>query len=609
MADAQQSAMLDRAVEHLSRDEVASAEQLVVGVLERDQHNFNALQLLGTVRSLQNRPQEAEQLYVRSLSLNRNQPRVLVNIGHLMRPQGRHAAAAMAYKEAVTLQPNYTLAHFNLAVTLHEVGAFEEAERSYRETLRLDPSHISAQIGLGAVLNNLKRSAEAEELLKPLLDKTTDPQLLAALEHNLGAARNNRNDHVGALAHFDRALAHVPQHFGAEHSKADALNYLGREDEAVEAFRRSLAINPQNLGAHRDLNQLLYRLNRDDEFLKSYDDAAQKAPHMTQFPIAKANFLLNQDRHEEARETFERVIAREPNNTDALNGLAVANLKLKRFGEAIAAYEKGLALAPSHTYLLNGLATTLVLAGEPKKAVMMAEHALSFAPHDQTALGVLGTAWRLAGDAREFDLNGYDKFIRVYDLEPPKGYSDMDAFNRDLNAYLDTLHPNVREYIDQSLRNGTQTLGNIFDGGHELVGKLKTRIEEAIARYIREIGTDAKHPLLSRRTNAFNFSGSWSSRLRDCGYHTNHLHPGGWISSAYYIALPEAVADADSKAGWIKFGEPGFDLELRDPVRRAVQPQPGRLVLFPSYMWHGTVPFRSKQTRTTIAFDVVPTKA
>jgi hypothetical protein len=45
---------------------------------------------------------------------------------------------------------------------------------------------------------------------------------------------------------------------------------------------------------------------------------------------------------------------------------------------------------------------------------------------------------------------------------------------------------------------------------------------------------------------------------------------------------------------------------LKNPVRRAIQPVTGRLVLFPSYMWHGTVPFHDKSARTTIAFDVVP---
>ena len=111
---------------------------------------------------------------------------------------------------------------------------------------------------------------------------------------------------------------------------------------------------------------------------------------------------------------------------------------------------------------------------------------------------------------------------------------------------------------------------------------------------------------MSRRTRAFEYTGSWSSRLRDCGFHTNHVHPEGWISSCYYVALPPVVEDVQERQGWIKFGEPALEVSLKDPIRRAIQPKPGRLVLFPSYMWHGTIPFRDAHPRTTIAFDVVP---
>ncbi|MFX8381746.1 putative 2OG-Fe(II) oxygenase [Acinetobacter baumannii] len=37
-----------------------------------------------------------------------------------------------------------------------------------------------------------------------------------------------------------------------------------------------------------------------------------------------------------------------------------------------------------------------------------------------------------------------------------------------------------------------------------------------------------------------------------------------------------------------------------------VKPERGMLVLFPSYMWHGTVPFEGDDRRMTIALDVVP---
>ena len=219
---------------------------------------------------------------------------------------------------------------------------------------------------------------------------------------------------------------------------------------------------------------------------------------------------------------------------------------------------------------------------------------------------MLSIASRMIEDGRDEALNGYDDLVRIFDLEPPEGFSDMADFNTELNASLDRLHPQTREFIEQSLRGGTQTPGHLFPAGLPLVAKLKQRIDEAVARYIAELDEDAAHPLLSRRAKRFDYSGSWSSRLHDSGFHVNHFHPDGWISSCYYVSVPEAVKDETAKQGWIKFGEPALDLVLTHPVRRTIQPVPGRLVLFPSYMWHGTVPFHDKAARTTIAFDVVP---
>ena len=48
--------------------------------------------------------------------------------------------------------------------------------------------------------------------------------------------------------------------------------------------------------------------------------------------------------------------------------------------------------------------------------------------------------------------------------------------------------------------------------------------------------------------------------------------------------------------------ELGLDLQ----PRMQLQPQPGKLALFPSYQWHGTVPFDDPEPRLTIAFDMQP---
>ena len=107
----------------------------------------------------------------------------------------------------------------------------------------------------------------------------------------------------------------------------------------------------------------------------------------------------------------------------------------------------------------------------------------------------------------------------------------------------------------------------------------------------------------------FAISGAWSVRLGSGGYHTDHIHPHGWLSSACYIAVPTEVTqggNADShRAGWLRLGRPGVVTAPPLAAEHFVKPQPGLLVLFPAYMWHGVEPFRSATPRISVAFDVI----
>jgi hypothetical protein len=94
-------------------------------------------------------------------------------------------------------------------------------------------------------------------------------------------------------------------------------------------------------------------------------------------------------------------------------------------------------------------------------------------------------------------------------------------------------------------------------------------------------------------------------RLRGAGFHANHVHPQGWISSAFYVRLPGRSENDSAEAGWLKIGEPPTDLAPDIGPTQMIEPRVGRLVLFPSWMWHGTVPFDNGE-RLTIAFDVRP---
>ncbi len=588
-----------QAAEFLARGDILAAERIANGLLTQGE-NPDALHLLGLVRIGQERLDEAAALLERSLKARPGHPHVLLNLGKVLALMGRTQPALKALEDAVRLQPALTEAWYELGELQQTLGDPAKAEASFRTVLAAEPDHAFAQLALGVAIKDDGRPAEAEPWLAGGLARAEDPRLKTAFLYQLAFAQYDQGKKTEALANFTEVKRRDPGRVSVDFSRADLLVELSRPDEAVAVLEDVLRREPMNKAAHKAYNNLIYRLGRDGEFLKSYD----RAPDATPLRLGKAGFLLQARRAEEAHALYDSILRREPGEINAEIGAALSLNLLGRHGEAMTHLEQARSRDSRNPSLYHHLAATALQARDGKKAAALAEQSLQLAPADYYGLALLGSAWRMMGDERDEMLNGYDELIRIFDLETPDGFSDMTEFNAALNGALTGLHNTVREPAEQTLRGGTQTCGQLFGSGHELVEKLKTRIEEAMKRYIAEIKPDAAHPFRGRRRGGFRFAGSWSSRLGDCGHHVNHIHPQGWISSCYYVGVPEVVQDETARHGWIKFGEPGFEVGLTP--RRAIQPVPGRLVLFPSYMWHGTVPFHGAEARTTIAFDAVP---
>ncbi|MGZ8348058.1 MAG: putative 2OG-Fe(II) oxygenase, partial [Allosphingosinicella sp.] len=209
----------------------------------------------------------------------------------------------------------------------------------------------------------------------------------------------------------------------------------------------------------------------------------------------------------------------------------------------------------------------------------------------------LSIAWRLLGDSRWEWLEGDPSFIGVYDLSG--ALPDLDALAERLRALHLTTHPP----LDQTLRGGTQTEGDLLARIEPEIRRLRQAIVEAVDSHVAQLPPFRPgHPLLVQQRSPIRFSGSWSVRLCGGGRHVEHFHPAGWISSALYIALPGEAERGPGDAGWLTLGEvTELNLDLA-PIRK-IEPRPGQLVLFPSTMWHGTRPFVAGE-RLTVAFDV-----
>jgi tetratricopeptide (TPR) repeat protein len=590
------------ALRFLQQSDFAGAERVLTAYLAgAEQSDPQAIYLLGVARLKLSRFAEAEPLFALSRRLAPLQARAAFGHGETLAALGRDEDAAKAYEATVRLDPAFVGARYELAATLHRLGDLEKAQAELEALLIRAPGHVPARLALGGVLIDAKHPADAERILREGLAMAPPGALLAAFHTNLGLALRRQRKDQEALDHYDQAQALDPGQPGLAIHRGAVLQNLGRYADALTVYETALAADPGNAELHHRANELLYRLRRQDAYLKSYDTA----PPSRALLLGKAALLSQEKRGSESLPIYRQLLVREAGDKAALLGAANALNGMKQPQEALALLEPVLAQGDDAALLVRAAESALA-AGDPQKAESFCLRALKLAPYDQMGLANLSLAWRLMADAREDALNGYDRYVRIFDLDAPEGFSRMEDFNAELCAVLGRMHPATREHVDQSLRGGTQTPDHLFHAGHDLVDRLERRIAQAINDYIVGIEGAQDHPLVSRRAHGFDYAGSWSSRLTNCGFHVNHVHPAGWISSCYYAGVPKVTEDAQSRQGWIKFGEPPADLALADPIKRAIQPVPGRLVLFPSYMWHGTIPFEDDAVRTTIAFDVTP---
>jgi hypothetical protein len=221
---------------------------------------------------------------------------------------------------------------------------------------------------------------------------------------------------------------------------------------------------------------------------------------------------------------------------------------------------------------------------------------LAQTPWDIGTWALTGLIWRLTGDDRAAWLLEQPGLVATRDL----GLSEAELGG--IGERLRALHRTRAHPIGQSVRGGTQTRGSLFDRPEPEIARLRERIAAEVQAYWNGLpAADPKHPLLRHRASQPRFAGSWSVRLTGGGFHTSHFHPRGALSSACYFVVPEPQSPME---GWLEVGGPpgGLDVPV-EPLRR-IEPVPGRLALFPSYLFHGTRPFAEGE-RLTAAFDVV----
>lgn len=172
---------------------------------------------------------------------------------------------------------------------------------------------------------------------------------------------------------------------------------------------------------------------------------------------------------------------------------------------------------------------------------------------------------------------------------------------KDLKLSTNTLDTESRS--QDLLKNGTQTSGNFFSNG--LLGK-------ELAKYVSSLLIGYKNHFSNKNCNLINHwpknirLNGWTIHMADNGSISSHNHEKGWVSGSLYLQIP---SDIDYDEGAIKFSLEGPRYpKINNNITKSktINLETGDIIMFPSSLFHYTVPFKASKKRITFAFDLAP---
>lgn len=580
--------------------------------------------------------QRAVQYAEQALKLSPDHPELFHILAMALKKGGKLESAVQAFQSCLQRQPKHAIARGNFANLLYQIGDYANAENQYKQVLLDKPDHLDAAKNLALMLGlKLQRYDEAIQVLDRFSDPTcrlisadilakkgeqqtalemVDSLLKLAPDNVELLLRRGRllrelgfsKQAIQELEKFSDRLADHPEY----HYLMACLNY--DENHPAETERlllKTLDRQPHNLDAHQVLNQLYWEEQRDDKFLDSYQRLRQAQQYDVAARMSELTSLFNAkqlDRAEALIVEGRRTDGDLPQYLHAEGALASRRNDLESAERLL---RQAAQQEPNLPRWQFDLASVLIKRGHYQEALAHLEPMLNIVPNNQELWAYIGLCWRLLGDERYHWLHDYERLVDYRPLPIPDNYDNAEHFFSALQTSLKLLHKSSRQPLDQSVDGGTQSMGNLFAQQDTVIQDYKNALQQRVQRYLDELPKgDMAHPFYRRLTGKFRFSGAWSVCLSGEGFHTNHVHPEGWLSGPCYINVPSICRPDDpEQKGWVIMGETTLDLKEREHTALALCPEQGMSLLFPSYIWHGTRKFYLEgEERVTAPCDVMP---
>jgi tetratricopeptide (TPR) repeat protein len=485
-------------------------------------------------------------------------PESCSNLGMAFQQLEKFEEASYYFDQAIKLKNDIPEVHFNFAVCLAKSKKIDLAIKSYQKSINLRPDFSYAYFNLGLLYWEINDFENAIKILKKANSITpNNPEILASLGAVFKASGNLKE---------------------AENKTLEALKL-----KIDPKFKFNLAAIKRDQGLLNDAKTLYEEtISIDQNFTEAYNNLGE--------------VLRDQGHSNSAKECFEKALNVDSNFSMASYNLGILYQDSGNLNEAIDFFEK------SKVFDWQQRICYCAYKNNRKDLFKRMFSNLYNFKHHSPLIASIASHHFLNNETK----NNYKfcpdpfSYIKRTPLESLVGKDA--SFRNDLIQDLNKTE--IAERKQGRLINGIQSAGNLLKRDESTFRMLAGLIIVEIDNYLSEF-KDFNCEFINSFPNRPEFQSSWYIKMQKLGHLTSHIHETGWLSGVLYLQIPSQTKNPQE--GIIEFGYDGdsYPEGLKLPTKK-VFIETGDLILFPSSLFHRTLPFDSNEERICIAFDISP---
>ncbi len=435
---------------------------------------------------------------------------------------------------------------------------------------------------------------KAEQYYKLYLETGfTDPTVIS----NYGVICKKRGRIDEAIRIYRKAIYLYPNSQDAYYNLANILREVGQLKEAEMSIRKAIKIKPDFALAYSNLGNILRDLGDLKEAKRFTREAIKLNPDLA---IAHSNLgiiLYDLGDFKEAKKCWIRAL-------EIDSRLDLANFYLGRLFHAELNYDLALkylkrsSLGRSQSLYLGTLLTM-------DKEKEFKKHSMLLAMRNICNPEIGGIIQHANIIYRQNNPSPFCNDAKKYIL--------LDKINEEIfssehcDQIISYFYDNQYDRREQTLlEGGLQSSGNIFELDYPFVKSMKESLENKIRMYKLRF-KNCQEGFIENWPDDYYLRG-WMIAMKKGGFLRPHNHPHGWISGSFYLKVPEP--NLDDNEGAIAFSYQGpkyprgsFDLDFDLDIKKV---KTREICIFPSSLFHHTIPFQSEDERICFVFDLAP---